>query len=57
MEGSDSGSHLEEIRFRVPRKWKQRLELLAREQAISVADLVRIFLRESLYGRGPGEGS
>lgn len=41
----------------MPRKWKARLELLAREQAISVADLVRIFLREALYGRGPGEGS
>lgn len=57
MQRSDSGSHLEEIRFRVPRKWKTRLELLAREQAISVADLVRIFLREALYGRGPGDGS
>lgn len=34
----------------MPRKWKVRLEELAREQAISVADLVRIYLREALYG-------
>ena len=53
MERREGESHLEELRFRVPRKWKLRLESLAREQAISVADLVRIFLREALYGKRP----
>ena len=44
---------MEEIRIRVPPLWKRRLESLARERAIAVADLVRIYLREALYGQRP----
>jgi len=42
---------MEPLRLEVPRSWKRRLEELAKESAVSVADLVRIYLREALYGR------
>lgn len=37
----------------MPETWHQRLKELAAEQAISVADLVRIFLRAGLYEKLP----
>lgn len=37
----------------VPRPWRDRLQELARERAVSVSDVVRILLRENLYERPP----
>lgn len=45
-----SASELELLRVWVPRKWKDRLRQLAGDRSISISDLVRIFLREALYG-------
>ena len=39
----------EELKLQGPTVWKRRLEELAAERAISVAALVRIYLREALY--------
>ena len=39
-----------ELNTPVPRSWKRRLETIASERAISVADLVRLYLRDALYG-------
>jgi len=41
------------LKVQVPQPWHDRLKELASERAISVADLVRIFLREALYDRLP----
>jgi hypothetical protein len=41
------------LKVQVPESWRDRLRELADERAISVADLVRIFLREALYDRLP----
>lgn len=41
------------LTIRVPKKWHARLKLLAAERAISISDLVRIYLREALYDRTP----
>lgn len=37
----------------IPRVWLERLQELAGERAVSMSDVVRIFLREALYGRKP----
>jgi hypothetical protein len=37
----------------IPRVWVERLRELALERAVSMSDVVRIFLREALYGRRP----
>lgn len=43
------------VRFQVmiPRSWLDRLHELARERAVSMSDVVRIFLREALYRERP----
>jgi len=51
------------VRFQVmiPRAWLDRLHELVRERSVSMSDVVRIFLRDSLYerplpwGKGPPE--
>ena len=35
----------------IPRVWLDRLHELARERAVSMSDVVRIFLRDALYPR------
>ena len=35
----------------IPRVWVERLHELARERAVSMSDVVRIFLRDALYPR------
>ncbi len=46
-------SHTVLIRVQVPEKWAERLRELAGEQAISLSDLVRIYLRAALYDSEP----
>ncbi len=36
---------------RVPRLWKERMANLAKERAISLSDVARVFIRDALYGR------
>ena len=45
------GQPSESLKLQVPAVWKRRLEELAEERSISVASLVRIYLRECLYER------
>lgn len=35
----------------IPRVWLERLHELAHERAVSMSDVVRIFLRDALYPR------
>lgn len=39
------------LQTRIPWSWKDRLDELAAERAVSIGDVVRIFLRDSLYER------
>jgi hypothetical protein len=43
-----------EIRFRVPVAWKNALDEICYERAISISDLMRQLLREFLRGRFSG---
>jgi hypothetical protein len=40
---------LHQLRLGIPPAWYARLQQLAGERAISVAALIRIYLREALY--------
>lgn len=39
------------LQTRIPWAWKRRLDELAEERAVSIGDVVRIFLRDALYER------
>lgn len=53
--GDQAGEPGASVRLQVviPRVWLDRLHELATERAVSMSDVVRIFLREALYGRRP----
>ena len=52
---SEQQSDTVRLQVVVPRVWLERLHELARERAISLSDVVRIFLRDALYPARRGD--
>lgn len=48
---SEERSDTVRLQVVIPRVWLDRLHELAHERAVSMSDVVRIFLRDALYPR------